>query len=490
MNWMSTDNYNRISRTITNHLCGYMNILDVFYEQNQLQTGYHKSGFEGMYSGAIPSLQCIIDITKDNSTYQNEYAIALVWKVNLLHQVSDLFGPIPYSKAGSGEETIPYESQKDAYYLMFDDLKRAIDIMKATVASNASANAFGVGDMVYNGSVKQWLKFANSLRLRLAMRISNIDPAKAKTEAEAAASGSTMEASTDDAFVDVSKWNTMGNGLARVNPWYSSIMSASMESYLKGYQDPRMEKYFSPVNEAAFYSTANLALLPAELRANDGGFHGMANGFKTSTEATTGYCYSCLNTTRWCAAHIMTEPIPVMYAAETYFLKAEGAWKGWNMGGETVQSYYEKGITVSMGQWGVASSAVQTYINGTSTPVAPNDYGYYHAAASKIPVKFASSQSDQYEQIITQKWLANFPLSVEAFADYRRTRLPKIYPKASSANANIDISRGMIITRLPFSTGEYSTQPAEVAKAVKLLGNGAADLENVPLWWDVNKNGN
>ncbi len=489
-NWMSTDNYNRISRTITNHLCGYMNIVDIFYEQNQLQASYHNSGFTGIYSGAIPSLQCIIDITKDNSSYQNEYAMALVWKVYLLHQVTDLWGPIPYSKAGSGEETIPYESQKDVYYLMFDDLKKAIDIMSPSVAANASVNAFGVGDMIYNGSVKQWLKFATSLRLRLAMRISNIDPTKAKTEAEAAAAGTTMEASTDDAFVAVVNWNTMGNGLARVNPWYSSIMSASMESYLKGFQDPRMSKYFSPVDEVSAYSAANLALLPPELRANDGGYHGMANGFKTSTEASTNYCYSCLNKTRWSAANIMKEPIPVMYAAETYFLKAEGAWRGWNMGGGTAQSYYEKGITVSMGQWGVASSDIQSYINSNNTPVAPNDYGYYHAAASDIPVKFASSSSAQYEQIITQKWLANFPISVEAFAEYRRTRFPKIYAKANSANANIDVTKGMIITRLPFVTSEYSTQPKEVAKAVLLLGNGATDLENVPLWWDTNKNGN
>jgi hypothetical protein len=105
-------------------------------------------------------------------------------------------------------------------------------------------------------------------------------------------------------------------------------------------------------------------------------------------------------------------------------------------------------------------------------------------------VKFSSSQEKQYEQIITQKWLANFPISAEAFADYRRTRLPKIYPKAFSANAYIDLNKGMIITRLPFTEQEYNTQPEEVAKAIKLLGEGAEDLENVPLWWDVHPNGN
>jgi len=489
-NWLSTDNYNRMSRTVTNHLSGYMCIIDITYEQNMLNLSYHDNGFVGMYSNAIPPLQSIFDMTKDNGAYQNEYAIALIWKVFLLHQVTDLFGPIPYTDAGSGKQYTTYESQKDVYYLMFGDLKKAISILTATVASNSAANAYGVGDMIFNGKVINWLKFANTLRLRLAMRISNIDATKAKTEAEAAASGITMDLNTDDAFLDVSQWHTMGNGLARVNPWYSSLMSASMESFLKGYADPRMPQYFSPVNESAVYKDDQLAQIPAELRANDGGYHGMANGYKTTIENSFSYCYSCLNTTRWSAANIKLLALPIMYSAETSFLKAEGALKGWNMGGGTAQSYYENGITVSMKQWGIASDAIQTYITSTKTPIAPNDYGYNHAAASDIPVKFGSSAGKQLEQIITQKWLANFPISVEAFADYRRTRLPKIYPKVFSANANIDLTKGMIITRLPFITSEYNTQPKEVAKAVTLLGNGAKDLENVPLWWDTNKNGN
>ncbi len=485
-NWWNTNDYNRLTRTVTNHLSGYMCISEIYYEQNQLQLGYHDDAFNDIFVKALPTLQNIFDMTKGSSEFQNEYAIALIWKVFLMHQTTDLWGPVPYTDGGTGKATIAYQSQKDVYYLMFDDLKTAINILTATIASNGSANVFGDGDMIYYGKVVKWLKLGNSLRLRLAMRISNVEPAKAKAEAEAAAAGATMDTNDDDAFLDVSRWNELGNGLARVNPWYTSLMSASMESFLKGYKDPRMEKYFSPVVANAYNTDPQL---PAELLANVGGFHGMANGFRTAIEANYRYCYSCLNTTRWCGANIMTEPIPMMYSAETHFLKAEGALKGWNMGGGSAQSFYEKGITVSMQQWGIASSDIQTYINGTTTPVAPNDYLYNHPATTDIPVKFSSSADKQLEQIITQKWLSNFPISAEAFADYRRTRLPKIYPKVNSANANIDLSRGMIITRLPFVQAEYSTQPEEVAKAIKLLGNGASDLENVPLWWDVNKNG-
>jgi hypothetical protein len=485
-NWLSTDNYNRISRTITNHLSGYMCVIDITYEQNVLNRSYHNSGYTGIYSKAIPPLQCIFDITKDKSKYQNEYAIALIWKVFLLHQVTDLFGPIPYTDAGTGKSTTTFQSQKDVYYLMFDDLKKSIDILTSSVASDPSANAFGAGDMIYNGKVIEWLKFANTLRLRLAMRISNIDATKAQEEAEAAAAGITMDANSDDAMLAVVKWNTMGNGLSRVNPWYSSLMSASMESFLKGYNDPRMEQYFSRVIASNVSST-----LPAELQSNIGGFHGMANGYKTAIEGGTNYCYSNLNTTRWSADTKLTQPLPIIYSAETYFLKAEGAWRGWNMGGSSAQSFYESGIGVSMTQWTtISSDSIQKYIASENTPVAPNDYLYYHPATSDIPVKFSGDKEKQFEQIITQKWLAMFPISVEAFAEYRRTRYPKIYPKEYSANANIDISQGMIITRLPFPTSEGINQPEEIAKAILLLGNGVTeDLENIPLWWDTNKNG-
>ncbi len=491
-NWLTSDNYNRMIKTITHHLSGQFTITDLTYEQNQLRYSYHNSGFKGMYSGAIPALQCIFDLTKDDGNYQNEYAIALVWKAFLLHQVTDLWGPIPYTDAGSGKEYTTYESQKDVYYLMFDDLKKAIDIMTATIASTPSANAYGAGDMIYDGSVQKWLKFANSLRLRLAIRISNIDPTKAKTEAEAAAGGVTLSEATDDAFLDPKKLDNTdtGNGFSRINPWYETVMSASMESFLKGYEDPRMSIYFDPVDASLIPSAVSAY---PELMANVGGFHGAPNGYRTVEEIAKGIvspCYSRPDYARWNADTKMTEPIPIMFSAETHFLKAEGAWRGWNMGGGSAQSYYEKGITVSMQQWGVASGAIQPYINSTKTPVSPNEYLYHRPPTTDIPVKFAGNQEDQYEQIITQKWLANFMLTVEAFAEYRRTRLPKIYPKIFSSNANIDLSKGMIITRLPFTPDEHSTQPDEIAKAVELLGKGAQDLENVPLWWDVNKNGN
>ena len=159
------------------------------------------------------------------------------------------------------------------------------------------------------------------------------------------------------------------------------------------------------------------------------------------------------------------------------------------MGGGTAQSYYEKGIETSIKQWRgttVSSSEISQYINSTATPVAPDNHPYYDPPASDIPVKFSTDRSKQYEQIITQKWIALFPISIEAFAEYRRTRLPKLYTKKHSVNANINPALGQIVTRLPFVDREKATQPDEIEKAIQLLGG--PDLESTPLWWDINPN--
>ena len=480
--WLSTDNYSRMSSTMANHFSGYIVCGIANQEQNVMNTGWQNTGFNSVYSTVVPPLQSIFDVSR-NGVNDAAYNVALIWKVFALHRATDLWGPVPYSKAGSGEATVPYDSQKDVYYMMFDDLNNAITALNALVQKTPGLNIFGAGDMIYNGDVSKWIKLGNTLRLRLAIRISNIDPTKAQTEAEAAVKGSLMETNADDALVAVNKWTSGGNGMPRMESFYQDVMSASMESLLKGYDDPRMQEFFSPV------SAANITdAFPAELKTNADGYHGMANG---SEPANFPYfrSYSKYGP-RFKDGNQLVTPINIMNSSEAYFLKAEGAWRGWNMGG-TAQSFYEKGIEISIKQWKgttYSATAISSYINGTSTPVAPDNYPYYDPPMTDIPVKFSADKNKQFEQIMTQKWLALFPISFEAFAEYRRTRLPKIYAKKYSGNANVNVATGQIVTRLPYTTGEKTSQPEEIEKAVQLLGG--PDLETTPLWWDVNKNGN
>ena len=486
-NWLTTDNYARMSIGVGLHLCGFNTVSFLPQEQNELRKGWYDSGYGAMYTRGVPPLKTILTITKENDEFKDEYAVALIWKVYLMHQLTDMWGPIPYTKAGSGEESVPYESQKDVYYFMFEDLTEAVNTLNDVLENDASESAFGAGDMIYDGNISKWIKFANTMHLRLAMRISNIDPEKAKAEAEIAVAGQTMDTNDDDAFLAVGELER-GNGIPRVEAWYSNLMSSSMESVLKGYADPRMQEYFSAVGDNEVFDTEGY---PEELKANTGGYHGMANGFANASEVNFFKSYSNFGP-RFKSDLQYVTPINILHSAETHFLKAEGAWKGWNMGG-SAQSFYEKGIEVSIKQWRedqISQDSIQGYINSMNTPIAPNNYLYYDPPMTDIPVKFSDNTEKQYEQILTQKWLALYPISFEAWAEYRRTRLPKIYAKKTSVNANIDLSRGMIVTRLTYSDDEKAAQPEEVAKAVKLLANGTEDLDNIPLWWDVHPNGN
>ncbi|MBA4166869.1 MAG: SusD/RagB family nutrient-binding outer membrane lipoprotein [Chitinophagaceae bacterium] len=404
-----------------------------------------------------PSLKLVIDATEKTAPSAN--AIAKIWKVYLFHQQSDLYGPIPYFQAGLGQLSIPYDPQEALYNNFFSLLDSALTTLKTSDTAQAP---FGTDDLIYHGNIGKWLKFGNTLRLRLALRISEIDPAKAQVEAEKSIAAGVMTGNADNAFVDVGP-NSI-NGLAAEAPWENMRMSASMLSYLKGFSDPRMTEYYSPADD-------------------DGQYHGIRNGMtpsQLSVAATkNGTNLSNINTTRWSDLTQATTPLNVMYSAEAYFLRAEAALNGWNAGG-SAKDLYEQGIATSLQQWGITDdAAIQQYVNGTSLPAAPGDY-LNSPAVAQVAVKFASDEATQRQQIITQKWLALFPDGIEAWAELRRTGFPVLYPVVNSDNP--DVSASDIIRRFTFQSYEYQTNAKAVQDAIKLL-NGP-DKASTRVWWN------
>ena len=131
--------------------------------------------------------------------------------------------------------------------------------------------------------------------------------------------------------------------------------------------------------------------------------------------------------------------------------------------------------------WGITGAAVTTYINSTKTPVAPGDQ-QQSAALSNIPVKWGATEAIQREQIATQKWLALYPDGIEAWAEFRRTRMPKLYPVVNSVNT--DVPTTAVVRRIPFLLQEKQNNGAAVEAATKLLGG--PDNAATPLWWDKN----
>jgi hypothetical protein len=415
-----------------------------------------KDQFVSTYVSTMPSLFAIIKNTNATST-PTLNAIARIWKAFVLHRTTDYYGPIPYSQIGSDSTVVAYDNQKDIYNDFFKELTEASTLLK----NNLSKESYGDKDKIYNGDNAKWLKFCNSLRLRLALRISNVDPVKAKAEAEAAVAAGVLTDAADDANYKVTPDNFNPFGVQ--SGWNEFRMSATMESVLKGYSDPRLSIYFQPAVASGQYHGVRNGLVPAEQNIVQNDYDHNSNVAPFLTPDDKGQTNFL-----------------VMHAAESYFLRAEGALNGWNMGGGTAQSLYEKGIEVSMNSWGITNTAaINNYINGVGTPIALNDY-FSTPALTDIPVKWTSVTEKQREQIQTQKWLALFPDGHEAWAEMRRSKYPKFYPLIHSDNA--DVPSNTMIRRITFLDYDRDRNKAAVDAAVGQLGG--PDKASTKLWWD------
>ena len=437
------------------------------------------ANFNPYYTDVLPQLQTIFANTDSMSA---EHAMAEVVWVLAFMKATDYWGPIPYFHAGEAAISVPYDSQDKIYADFFNRLDGAI----AVLTPLAGSNAYGSYDLIYGGDVSHWIKFANSLRLRLALRVSKVDPATGQKEAEASvAAGPMINSPGDDAFIERSSKGGDINGLSTMSDWNEFRMSATMSSVLRGYQDPRISQYFQP--------TVNSGNPTPGIFAN---YQGLRNGLAVA-QLTLPQNLAAANShqgPRWSSTNVTVggvvvgeasytnTPQNVMETAESYFLRAEGALLGWNMQG-TAQQLYEAGITNSMAQWGITGPSVAAYIKSMNTPIAPGDY-LNSPAVSKVPIAWSSDPAMQLQQIMTQKWLALFPDGMEAWADYRRSHVLPLYPVANSDNPLITNTATQWLRRIPFLLSEKQTNSAAVQAAVPLL-NGP-DTEMTPLWWDKN----
>ena len=445
-----------------------------------------------LYTSTMPQLLTLLEKQDPASA---EYALANIWWVVAFQRVTDTWGPIPYFKAGVDATSVPYDSQDVIYDDFFKRLTAAVAVLKG----KTSESPYGSFDLIYGGSVDKWIKFANTLRLRLAIRISDVDPSRAKTEAEAAVADGVMTTSPDDdALLKKSVKGDDVNGLS-VMDWNEFRMSSSMESVLKGYSDPRMPVYFNPtLNSVKANQDANNGTYNPNDLVHPLAYNGMRNGLTSAqmAEPLNNADANSRHGERWNSASAdlnflgknyaagQSVPSNVMAAAEAYFLRSEGVLLGYNMGGGSAKEYYETGITTSMNQWGITDPlAISAYTSSTSTPIAPQD-ALNSPALSNVPVLFGLTPNVQKEQITIQKWLALYPDGNEAWADIRRSGALKLYPVATSDNPDLPDPATQKIRRINFMLSEKQTNGPEVDKAVNLLGG--PDKITTPLWWDKN----
>jgi hypothetical protein len=397
---------------------------------------------------------------KAKGKYDQFYALSLILKVEGMHRVTDTYGPIVYSKFGTLDPVIEYDSQEEVYNLMFKELDFAVAELTKRVDAN-EVSTFATTDLSsYKGDYKKWVKFANSLRLRLAMRIVKKNPALAKIEAEkAVAHKFSVMTTNDDLFKIVSPVYT--NPIATISgAWGDVRMSADMESIMGGYNDPRL---------AVFFDTS--AQFPGQYKGVRTGIEIAAKADHVDFSAIGGI--------------VRSKEMVLMGTAEVYFLRAEGALRGWNMGGSS-QSLYESGITSSFGQHAVSGAA--TYINDNvktaKAYVDPNFPVNNGAALNNVTVAWdaAAGNEVKLQRIITQKWIAGFPEGQEAWSEYRRTGYPKLFPVLkNTSGGKIDSNLG--VRRVNFVQSEKDGNPGGVATGVAKLGG--VDNGGTRLWWDT-----
>ncbi|WP_302250454.1 SusD/RagB family nutrient-binding outer membrane lipoprotein [uncultured Alistipes sp.] len=386
-------------------------------------------------------------------------AFARLLRVAIMQRVTDSYGPIPYSKLESNESVyVEYDSQEAVYTKMFEELDEAIETLGRN--TTLSSDAWSRYDGVYYGNIAQWLKYANSLKLRMAMRLTEVKPDLARTKASEAIAGGVITANADNAAMHAAENRTT----LIYNDWGDHRVGADILCYMTGYNDPRVEKMFLP---------------------NDvGNYVGIRIGIDVAGKATAMTKYSNL---------IVESTTPYLWfnAAEATFLRAEYELR-W--GSEaTAQSLYEEAIRLSFEERG-ASGADAYVADGTSRPAAYTDpLGMYSAAAqSTITIAWAPGADnfeENLERIITQKWIAIFPLGVEAWSEHRRTGYPRLMPVvADKSGGGVDVAQGA--RRLPYPVEEYQQNNTNLQAAIQTLdaeqtnGNRTGDQMGTRVWWD------
>lgn len=432
-----------------------------------LVDGWNTTPWDDAYKAVMAPLQYLFSFATATK-FQGFFGVAKIVQVEAMHRVSDIYGPIVYNKFGviNPDGSVSYDAQKDDYYAFFNDLDSAITALSPLAAQGLVSDTLAPFDLAYGGNYTNWVKLANTLKLRLAIRINGIDPAKAKSEGEAALANSFGLMTTNADNFNINTGQTPHPVNVMNNSWGDCRSGAPLGCYLTGYSDPRAPKYMVPAQDAAV----------------KGQYEGIRNGINIDAKSRYGSY-----------AQPVTFPnsLQLIVAAEAWFLKAEAALNGW-AGAGNIQTDYQTGIQTSFAQYGLdpgsyladGSSSEAQYIDPNAITPGQNDIKTGSPWLSTITIKWdpTATQAQQLERIITQKWLAMYPEGQEAWTEFRRTGYPKLFPVVIN-NSGGTISTTAFIRRINFALTDRNTNPGAIPGAVKLLGG--PDNGGTRLWWDI-----
>jgi len=354
----------------------------------------------------------------------NQLAIIDILQVHAYQNMVDLYGNIPYSQAlNSTEFPLPkYDNQQDIYMSLFTTLESAINSL------DESAGSFDSGELIYNGDVSMWKKLGNSLMLRLAMRVVDVDQATASKYINQAAGGAFTSNDDNALFVFSSDPNI-------ANPLYRDAVIGNRDDFavtdvlvdnLKAMGDPRLEKYAKPTN------SGDIVGMP----------YGLTDGEAFALKSTTSRPNDDVRAAQ--------APAVLMDYAEVQFILAEAYQRG-ILGGDAAAAYAE-GVKASMNYWGITDdAAIDAYIAAN-----PYDAGNWK------------------ESLGWQKWIAFYMNGPQAWAEWRRLDYPELEVPAAATNPAVPV-------RLPYPVSEQTRNGSALGEVT----DNPNDL-NTKMFWDVN----
>lgn len=391
------------------------------------------------YSGHLYDLQEIIRINSDPAlaghftlygSNNNQIAVARILLAYNFASLTNSYGDIPYSQALTLQPYIPYDPQADIYKSLLTNLREAV----AQFDNGQAAE----GDILFGGDLVKWKKLANSLRLILALQMSNAEPDLAKMEFNAVLSDSSgiIEANSDNAVI------AYPGGTTYRNPWFITYLNGqkpfgiclSLTDTLQSLGDPRLTAY------GQANSMGKVIGVPYGLPQDS---------LLSFTNLNPGWSFVLRSTLR--AAN---SPIYLLTAAHVWLARAEAAQRGWTT--ENAANLYRMGIQASFEQWAVYNSATfNTYMSG-----------------SKIALG-----TDDLKKIQLQQYLAYYPNGLFGWNTWRRTGVPALQPTPFALNAS-----GQIPRRILYPNSEINLNSAAWAEAVARMGG--TDSQDSRVWWD------
>ncbi|MBQ4913435.1 SusD/RagB family nutrient-binding outer membrane lipoprotein [Maribacter sp. MMG018] len=377
--------------------------------------------------------EIILALSKENPAYAVYEGPARIMKAYMAASLTDLFGDVPYFEAFKGDNTTvtpKYDSQESIYMDengILDNLSKGIETIQ-----NYEGTIVLEGDILFNGDLDGWLRFANSLRIKYLMRISarvNISQELQSIVNE----GNFIDSNNENAVFDFSDGEPNNFRLARlrIGDFNNFVMSETIHDILSELNDPRIARLYRPFANSI----------------TEDEYNGLLNGIDASATTVSLSDYSLTGTifrenTGLLDANFMT-------SMETHFLLAEAAHKGYI--NAQAQTFYETGVLQAFDYWQVE--------------LPPNyltDQGAY-------------DPENSLETIITQKWIANMINGYEGWVEYRRTGFPRLKQVSASLNNN------QIPVRMPYPPEEEALNNANYSIAAS---NTNGNSINVKVWWD------